>query len=265
MNSSEKGPEGCVDRVRENTQTYILELLEDNQKWRQRSLALESENEPLRDEAAALRSDMADLKSSVGSLRTECELFRAERQTLEDRLSAAEEESHRFSSRFVEVEQQNNNLASLYVASYQLHQTASRHEVLTALQEIIINLIGSEDFVIYERNLNSGKLSEAVSYGVEPARREELDLSSGPIAAAVKTGEMYLTDNLNADACNLVACIPMKMGDQVHGVIAILALLSHKEGLEPLDHEMFDLLASHAASSLYLSRLHAEAQAEVTR
>ena len=39
------------------------------------------------------------------------------------------------------------------------------------------------------------------------------------------------------------------------GFIAIYRLLSHKTALEPLDHELFDLLATHAATALYCTSL----------
>ena len=38
-------------------------------------------------------------------------------------------------------------------------------------------------------------------------------------------------------------------------MIAIHRLLAHKAGLEPLDHELFDLLATHAATALYCTSL----------
>ncbi|MCU1350031.1 MAG: hypothetical protein JWO56_3061, partial [Acidobacteria bacterium] len=37
--------------------------------------------------------------------------------------------------------------------------------------------------------------------------------------------------------------------------IAIFTLLPQKPGLEPVDIELFDLLASHAASALYVTRI----------
>ena len=75
-----------------------------------------------------------------------------------------------------------------------------------------------------------------------------------------RTGEVYLVD----EGCavgepDLVACVPMNLGSRVHGVIAIFRLLDHKKTLEPLDYELFDLLASQAASSLCFGRAHGEA------
>jgi hypothetical protein len=47
------------------------------------------------------------------------------------------------------------------------------------------------------------------------------------------------------------------LGARAIGVIAIVKLLSHKPALEAIDHELFGLLATHAASALYCSDLHA--------
>jgi len=43
----------------------------------------------------------------------------------------------------------------------------------------------------------------------------------------------------------------------VTGAIVIFRLLTQKPGLEEVDHEIFDLLASQAATALYCTRLHA--------
>src|SRR5436305_15297784 len=77
---------------------------------------------------------------------------------LKDRIATIEEESRNYSARYVEVEQQNTNLANLYVASYQLHGTLQRDRVLGALKEIVINLIGSEELVIWEVDRELGAL-----------------------------------------------------------------------------------------------------------
>src|SRR5882724_6618002 len=75
-----------------------------------------------------------------------------ENNRLHELLSEIQEESRKASARYVEVEQQNTNLANLYVASYQLHGTLNRQRVLDSIQEIVINLIGSEELAIWELN-----------------------------------------------------------------------------------------------------------------
>jgi hypothetical protein len=59
------------------------------------------------------------------------------------------------------------------------------------------------------------------------------------------------------DESNLVACIPLNLGGEVTGAIAVFSLLSHKAGFEDLDYELFDLLATHAGTALYCTELHA--------
>ena len=77
--------------------------------------------------------------------------------------------------------------------------------------------------------------------------------SSGPIARALDDGKTWVAESEDHD---LVACVPLNLAGTVHGVIAIFSLLSHKPGLEPLDFELFDLLGSHGAMSLYAASLH---------
>jgi hypothetical protein len=259
MTQQDKGPGRFVEKVREETQRYMLDLLEDNERLRRRLAGLESERTRLREEKMTLQEQQL-------TLREELDRFQEEQLHLQQQLTEVEAENHRFSARYVEVEEQNNNLANLYVASYRLHETVNRDEVLTALQEIIINLIGSEDFVVFERDGEGGGLAVTAAFGVGQERIAELDLDSGPISQTARTGEMYVADGDSGGRgsldSGLVACIPMKLAHEVHGVIAIFQLLSHKDGLEPLDLELFDLLASHAASSLFVSHLHDEVEAE---
>ena len=243
-------PPSYVQKAREETHRYLLEVLEDNQKLRRCVASLGSERTLLREEKLSLQEQTL-------ALREELERQLDKQQRLARELSQAEDENHLFSERFVEIEEHNNNLACLYVASYRLHETVDRSEVLTALQEIIINLIGSEEFVILESEPTGGGLSVAASFGVDQERIAGLELESGPIGRTIRSGAMSLAEQEpEGFPDELLACIPLKLGPRVHGVIVIFRLLAHKRTLEPLDYELFDLLASHAASSLYVSKLH---------
>lgn len=253
MTRQGSGPGDYVRKVRDDTQSYIRELLGDNEQLRRQVAALETERERLEDERI-------DLREQALALKTDLEKARQDESRLRRRISEAERENHKFSARYVEVEEQNNKLANLYVASYRLHETSNRDDVLVALQEIVINLIGSEDFLILEKSRESGALSVAASFGVGPERIAGLDLDRGPIADTARTGELYLRDQEGgAGPRDVLACIPLKLGGEIHGVVAIFRLLDHKCTLEELDYELFDLLASHAATALCVSRAAAPA------
>lgn len=181
-------------------------------------------------------------------------------ERLRGRLSEVEEQSRDFAARYVEVEQQNTNLANLYVASYQLHGTLVRERVLGALKEIVINLIGSEELVIWEADSSKENLVLVDSFGIDEEQWRSVPLNSvsGLIGLSAVTGQRFVageTEIVPSGAEeHLSACIPLRLDDVLVGAIGVFRLLPQKGTFEPIDLEMFDLLSSHAASALYCTR-----------
>ena len=138
--------------------------------------------------------------------------------------------------------------------------------MLGIIQEIIINLIGCEELGIFEVGSNGSTMSLVASFGIDPAGYQTVSLGSGLIGRAALTGETYLASQKHKsgtrgspEETDLTACIPLKLDGKVTGAIALFRLLPQKPCLETLDHELFDLLATHAAMALYCTRLHAAA------
>jgi nitrate/nitrite-specific signal transduction histidine kinase len=184
-----------------------------------------------------------------------------ENQRLTARLETVENESRAFSARYVEVEQQNTNLANLYVATYQLHGTLNREAVLAAIKEIVINLVGSEELAIWELDDETGSLQLVDSFGIDAVLWDRVGLGNGIVGDAAKTGERFVRGESpltpSKSERTLTAAIPLKLDQRVIGVIGVFALLQQKNGLEAVDYELFDLLASHAASALFCTRIFA--------
>jgi hypothetical protein len=246
-----------VHKVREDTRRYVHDLLSENEKLRVLVASLESEKTQLKEEKLLLQERLL-------LAREELDRIRSEEVSLQRKLASIETEHRQFSEQYEKVEHQNSNLANLYVASYRLHGTLDRQEVLGIIQEIIINLVGSEELGIFELNPKGGVLSLASSVGIDPARYQSIPLGSGLIGRVALSGEPYLGAHpggaaATPDEVNLTACIPMKLNDKVTGAIAVFHLLPQKDGLEALDHELFDLLATHAAMALYCTSLHTAA------
>lgn len=200
----------------------------------------------------------SNTREYVQSLLDENRRLAAVVNLLESESERAREENRRFAERYVEIEQQNTNLANLYVASYQLHGTIDRDRVVAAIQEIVINLIGSEELAIWELDENNRTLSLIGSFGIDAEQWNGVPLGSGIVGVTAHNGERYVDDKPGAP---LTACIPMKLDETVIGAIGIFSLLPQKQGLEPIDYELFDLLASHAATALFCTRLYAESGA----
>ena len=234
-----------VERVLQNTQRFLEDALKENERLR--ALTLRLENERLR-----ATDQVLELTETVAKLQAQ----QARQQQLS---SAMESENRRFSEEFAEIEQQNNNLANLYVASYRLHGSIDRDEVLQVIQEIIINLIGSEELAIFELRPGEQRLRLLSSFGLDSQAYAELPLDDAPIAKVARSGEMFLCEppyNMTAAPASLTACIPLKVDGNVIGVIAIFRMLPQKQSIAYVDRELFSLLGSHAAMALYCSGLH---------
>lgn len=229
-------PGNYIDKVREETASYVRKLIGEIEMVTHRVTSLVTENERLR----------LELKMTRDELMTREE----KEKQLEEKLQEIRTETETYLAQFSELEQHNTNLANLYVATYQLHGTLDRGTVLEAIQEIVVNLIGSEDFAILERNLENGTFSTAAAVG--------------PMGKAVTGDEVIVRNVLSTGAAYISpvptkdpvpACIPLSLDGEIVGVIVIRGLLPHKTRFESLDDELFGLLATHAATALYCSTI----------
>ncbi len=103
-----------------------------------------------------------------------------------------EEENKDFANRYIEVEAENNNLANLYVASYQLHSTLDFSESLKIILEIVMNLIGAEEFSIMMLDEKTNEMTIVAQEGMGPEARASVKLGDGIIGKAAKAGECVL-------------------------------------------------------------------------
>ncbi|HEY6136377.1 MAG TPA: GAF domain-containing protein [Thermoanaerobaculia bacterium] len=181
-----------------------------------------------------------------------------ENQRLSKLVAELDNRNREFTERYVEIEQQNTNLANLYVASYQLNGTLERDRVVAAIQEIVINLIGSEELAIWQIEEELDSLTLIGSFGINAREWAGVPLGSGIVGHVACSGQRYVVTESDTRPFgreqHLTACIPLKLDDKVIGVIGIFRLLQQKQGLEPVDFELFDLLCSHAATALYCTR-----------
>lgn len=241
-----QGPK-FVERVRENTRRYVHALVEENATLRQKLEVLESHKHVL--------------ESWVKNLESALENEREEREKLLSRIDALEKIRASAAEEYAMVEQENNHLAHLYSATFSLHGTLDREKVLGVIQEIVINLIGSEEVAIFELDAE-GRLELASCFGVDVDRLNGLTVENGLIARTVKSGLLYLREDGDSEGggpgvSQLTTCVPLKIEGRVSGVIAVFKLLEQKQGLEPLDLELLDLLGNQAAIALHCASLHA--------
>jgi nitrate/nitrite-specific signal transduction histidine kinase len=177
---------------------------------------------------------------------------------LDRRFQQVEAENKDFAQRYVQVEEQNESLANLYVASHRLHSTLDSAEVVDCIKEILLNMIGSEDFGLLVIDDETNELIRAGYEGETAGHPDKarVTLGEGLEGIVALAGKPFFSEGDGEDVC---ACVPLKIKERVVGLITIYSLLSHKRGLSPLDHQLLELLAGHAASALISSKLYSMA------
>ena len=231
---------------------FTEELLRENQRLRFRLAKMEAEGQS-REEVDRLRGEVTQLTD--------------ENRRLAQRFREVEEENKDFAHRYIEIEEQNNNLANLYVASYQLHSTLDFREVIQIVQEIVINLVGAEAFAILLLDEKTNELKTIACEGqdVQPGLETiSIRLGEGVMGQVAKTGESYyVNQDIEGSAITLdkpLAAVPLKIKEHVIGLIVIYKLLQQKDSFSAVDYELFSLLAAHAATAIFSSKLYSQSE-----
>ncbi|HWW82451.1 MAG TPA: GAF domain-containing protein [Vicinamibacterales bacterium] len=218
-------------RVYESTRTYLRDLTDENAK----------------------------LCALIHTLERELDRERKDRLRFEERVAAIDAERQAYLERYLEVEAENANVSNLYVATLRLHGSIDHNDVLAAIHEIIINLVGSEELAVFELNPQGTMLIMSSSHGIDREPFEKVPLGAGIIGSCAASGRMYVHANAEraraGPEADLTVCVPLIVEGVVTGAVAIFRLLGHKPDLEPIDHELLGLIGSHAATALYCTSL----------
>lgn len=183
----------------------------------------------------------------------------AEVVRLRRRAEAAEAANHRMAAEHAELAEGLSVLTRLWVAASALHEAASEDAALRALEEVMINLAGTEEFGVFE--VEGGLLVPVHAFGVADDRLRP-HAPAGVVARVVESGDAWRADAPHPDPrdepdppCEPAACIPLRMGGRVAVVVVVWSFLPQKMAFEPFDVELYALLANRAAPALRASRL----------
>src|SRR5215208_231514 len=175
--------EDLLEMIRKG-RAFTEELMCENERLRYRIVQIETEKidltDPLSKEVERLRVDNSQMCQKL--------------DFLDRRFKEVEAENKDFAQRYVEVEEQNESLANLYVASYRLHSTLDPFEVIECIKEIIVNMVGSEEFGLFIVDDETNDLVLA-GYEGEIARAFEnrrIRIGEGVEGVAAESGEMLL-------------------------------------------------------------------------
>jgi hypothetical protein len=241
----------------------VEELKEYFEKGKRFTEELMNENERLRLRVVQLESEKLELcatqnQSRLDTLLEENRRLRELLEAIQGRFAEIENENMDFANRYAEVQRQNENLMNLYVASYQLHSSLDPEEVVGVIQEILLNLIGAEEYFVFLKEKKREALVVIAGEGPEGSlggeRLKEVDSA---LAGVLETGESYYRNGDGSTASPHLACAPLKVKGEIVGAISITKLLDQKsDGLTSIDREILGLLSDHAATALVSADLH---------
>jgi len=259
-----KGPHVKIQEMFAQGQQFTEEVLQENERLR---LIIGDQRNQLKTIGRERLDEVPQLKARISLLEEENRCVQGELHDIKEQYNLIEKESQDFSERYLHVERQNTSLLNLYVASQRLHSTLNFREVLQVVQELVINLIGSEAFEICLFDPHRERLLTLAAVGDTGQTGGGVPLV-GPIDKAIRSGNVFIAEfNGGPPAGDLVACVPLLLGSEVLGAVIIRKLLSQKNGFVGIDHELFELLGEHAAAAIAGAFLygHADLSGNPTR
>jgi len=177
----------------------------------------------------------------------------AELVTLRRRLESAETANHHQARELALLDERVSVLTRLWVAAAALYEAETEASALRALEEVMINLAGTEDFGLYEAEGNM--LAPVHTFGVSGGRARR-HAAAGVVADVLATGQSWRAASPREETGDQpAACIPLRLGKRVAAVIVVWRFLPQKLAFEPFDAELFALLAARAAPALRAARL----------
>jgi len=159
-----------------------------------------------------------------------------------------------------QIERNHFLLMRLNAANARLIQSLEQGDVFEAIAEIIANLIGSEEVAVFDYKPAEQTFSLAWSSRDEVDGLQPFLCGAGMFGSAVRQGMSQFQERQPETALlpherNLTACIVLKAGGEIVGVIAIFGLLPQKDNLEWADFELLKFLETYAAVAIKFQRL----------
>ncbi len=268
---ADKSKQELIIKVLEETKIFTQKLLKENERLRLMVAGLKKIDNDQTSSEQVKPEDMMGSMGSMGSLEERFEFtvkennrLQKELENIKHEITKADSESQDYYARYLELEEQNETLANLYVTISRLHSTLQFNEVIEIIKEIIINLVGSESFIVLWLDEPAKQFQMIAGEGEPLNQQKAFPIGNTIISKAAQSGEIYIsmTDNNSQDP---IACIPLKAFGRVVGVIVIYHLLAHKPAFSQTDFELFSLMAEHAASALVTSMIFAKVGVDINQ
>lgn len=153
------------------------------------------------------------------------------------------------------------DLAILFAALDRLHSSLNTISVLNTIQELLVNVVGAEQYAVVQVDRRTFALTPLALAGFDEPHAQSFTREKDAIVRLLHKEELFIAGEADtsfpgASASGLNACIPLKIEGVTIAAIVILRLVAHKGRLVPFDRDLLRVLATHGATALYASSLH---------
>jgi hypothetical protein len=139
--------------------------------------------------------------------------------------------NHDLSSLLASASRQAGDLLKMSVAFRRLSEAGDAAAAIWALEDVAINVVGTEDFVV-------------LACGTTPAMHPIAGM--GPVFDEARQRPMTLSELRQSDD----RVVPLYFGGTIVGALVIRSLLEHRGPLTPADDQVLALLSRFAATAI---------------
>jgi hypothetical protein len=157
------------------------------------------------------------------------------------------------SSLLVAADTRVGDMMKLLVTVRAMIESRDAGAALESLEDILVNVIGSDEFTVYSIDPRDRVLVPIAGTGEFVRPSDSVSLDGSWLGEVVQSGSVLVTgerppqDQRHAD---VAAVVPLKVLDRVVGAIVIASLLPQRELLGACDREILGLLGVYAATAI---------------
>ena len=196
--------------------------------------------------------------SAVVALNVELAELHEDRARLKAEVARLERHVSMLSNEVATADQKAGDLEKLILAARRLEACADRAAVLAALQDILVTVVGCDDFVVLALDEEGRTMWPILGVGANGAACGPLLVSDVLVSAALETGKCRIAGPRGVGEPprgEPLASVPLLAWPHTVGALVVFRLLAHRSALRPIDVELLEFLSTHAAPAIQLADL----------
>lgn len=181
-----------------------------------------------------------------------------ERARLRGEVARLERHVSMLSTEVATADQKVSDLEKLQLAARRLESCADRAAVLAALQDTLVAIVGSDDFVVLALDEEGRTLWPILGVGANGTACGPLLVSDALVSSALETGKCQIAGPRGIGELprgEPLASVPLLSWPHTVGALVLFTLVAQRSSLRPVDIELLEFLSSHAATALQLADL----------